>query len=173
MVLIGEMNRWKLVMGLIADFLPYPQVQTPQFPLHISYLLQNCKKGKPCEMDLPYLKTISQILNLLLRCWIDSRNMQSGLVTCLLEIVQVLKRSKFLCSPLVITRLVLFQIYLWDTIYFCIAEFVFYSSKTFYRMVRRTIHPWIVEVNSNFRYDRAALANRLRFCFSVFIRVYP
>jgi len=43
-------------MSYIADFLPKPQVQAPQFPLHISYFLQNCKKGKPCEMDLPLLK---------------------------------------------------------------------------------------------------------------------
>jgi len=43
------------------DFLPKPKVQASQFQLHISYFLQNCKKGKPGEMDLPYLKTISQI----------------------------------------------------------------------------------------------------------------
>jgi len=42
-------------------YLPVQQVQAPQFQLHISYFLQNCKKGKPGEMDLPYLKTISQI----------------------------------------------------------------------------------------------------------------
>jgi hypothetical protein len=39
-----------------TDFLPYSQVQTSQFPLHISYFLQNCKKGKSGEMDLPSLK---------------------------------------------------------------------------------------------------------------------
>jgi len=31
--------------------------------LHISYFLQNCKKGKSQKMDLPYWKTISQVLN--------------------------------------------------------------------------------------------------------------
>jgi len=29
------------------DFLPKPKVQASQFPLHISYLLQNCKKANP------------------------------------------------------------------------------------------------------------------------------
>jgi len=38
------------------DFLPKPKVQASQFQLHISYFLQNCKKGKPGEMDLPFLK---------------------------------------------------------------------------------------------------------------------
>jgi hypothetical protein len=36
--------------------LPKPQVQASQFPLHISYLLQNCKKGNPSEISLPFLK---------------------------------------------------------------------------------------------------------------------
>jgi hypothetical protein len=36
--------------------LPYSQVQASQFQVHISYFLQNCKKGKPGEMDLPLLK---------------------------------------------------------------------------------------------------------------------
>jgi hypothetical protein len=36
--------------------LPKAQVQAFQFQLHISYFLQNCKKGKPDEMDLPLLK---------------------------------------------------------------------------------------------------------------------
>jgi len=40
----------------IKDFLPKSQVQESQFQVHISYLLQKCKKGKPCEMDLPLLK---------------------------------------------------------------------------------------------------------------------
>jgi len=31
-------------MGMITDTLPKPQVQASQFPLHISYFLQNCKK---------------------------------------------------------------------------------------------------------------------------------
>jgi len=29
-----------------CDFLPKPQVQAHRFQLHISYLLQKCKKGK-------------------------------------------------------------------------------------------------------------------------------
>ncbi|GAH08414.1 unnamed protein product [marine sediment metagenome] len=33
--------------GVITDILPKPQVQASQFQLHISYLLQKCKKGKP------------------------------------------------------------------------------------------------------------------------------
>jgi hypothetical protein len=36
--------------------LPVQQVQAFQPPLQISYFLQNCKKGKPGEMDLPLLK---------------------------------------------------------------------------------------------------------------------
>jgi hypothetical protein len=43
-------------MGLTADILPVQQVQVPQLRLHISYFLQNCKKGKSGEMDLPLLK---------------------------------------------------------------------------------------------------------------------
>jgi hypothetical protein len=39
-----------------CDFLPKPKVKALQFPLHISYFLQKCKKGKPGEMDLPLLK---------------------------------------------------------------------------------------------------------------------
>jgi hypothetical protein len=39
-----------------CDFLPKVQVRTLQFKMHISYFLQNCKKGKPDEMDLPSLK---------------------------------------------------------------------------------------------------------------------
>ena len=39
-----------------CDFLPVQQVQASQLRLHISYLLQKCKKGKPGEMDLPLLK---------------------------------------------------------------------------------------------------------------------
>ena len=38
----------------ITDFLPYSQVQAFQFPVHISYFLQKCKKGKPSKKDLPY-----------------------------------------------------------------------------------------------------------------------
>ena len=53
-VLIVVMNQWKEVMWLITDFLPYSQVQASQFPVHISYLLQKCKKSKPRKADLPY-----------------------------------------------------------------------------------------------------------------------
>jgi len=35
--------------------LPVQQVQASQFPLHISYLLQNCKKGKFPSKSLPLL----------------------------------------------------------------------------------------------------------------------
>jgi len=53
----------RLQLCLIAYiFLPEPQVQAFQLPVHISYFLHKCKKGKPFEMDLPYLKTISQKL---------------------------------------------------------------------------------------------------------------
>jgi hypothetical protein len=43
-------------MWLIADNLPKPQVQASRFPVHISYFLQKCKKGKSGEMDLPLQK---------------------------------------------------------------------------------------------------------------------
>jgi hypothetical protein len=39
-----------------TDTLPKPQVQVSQFQVQISYFLQNCKKGKPGEMDFPSLK---------------------------------------------------------------------------------------------------------------------
>jgi len=48
---------------LITDNLPYSQVQTPHISIHIFYFLQKCKEGKPEKNDLPYLKTISQVLN--------------------------------------------------------------------------------------------------------------
>jgi hypothetical protein len=41
-------------MGVITDILPVQQVQTSQFELHISYLLQKGKKGKSEENDLPF-----------------------------------------------------------------------------------------------------------------------
>jgi hypothetical protein len=70
--LTGEMNRMKLGMGMITryfvitDTLPYSQVQASQFPVHISYLLQKCNKGKPCETDLPLSKNdITNIFDLL------------------------------------------------------------------------------------------------------------
>jgi len=48
------------------------------FRTYIAFLTKLRKKGKPGEMDLPYLKTISQILNPLSRCWIHSRNQKFG-----------------------------------------------------------------------------------------------
>jgi hypothetical protein len=44
--------------SIISDWfiLPKPKVKASQFPVHISYFLQKCKKGKPYEMDLPSLK---------------------------------------------------------------------------------------------------------------------
>jgi hypothetical protein len=47
---------WNEVIYLITDFLPLFQGQPSQFTVHISYFLQKCKKGKPCQMDLPLLK---------------------------------------------------------------------------------------------------------------------
>ena len=41
---------------MITYILPKPQVQASQFQVHISYFLQNCKKGKPSEISLPLLK---------------------------------------------------------------------------------------------------------------------
>ena len=46
---------------LITDFWPEPQVQATQFQVHISYFLQKCKKGKPGEMSLPFLKNRSEV----------------------------------------------------------------------------------------------------------------
>jgi hypothetical protein len=37
-----------------TDTLPKAQPEMALSILHISYFLQNCKKGKPSEMDLPY-----------------------------------------------------------------------------------------------------------------------
>jgi len=37
-----------------CDYLPKAQPEMALSILHISYFLQNCKKGKPGEMDLPY-----------------------------------------------------------------------------------------------------------------------
>jgi hypothetical protein len=37
-------------------YLPKVQPETESRSVHISYFLQNCKKGKPCRMDLPLLK---------------------------------------------------------------------------------------------------------------------
>ena len=40
----------------LTDTLPKAQVEAPQFQVHISHLLQKCKKGKPSKKDLPLLK---------------------------------------------------------------------------------------------------------------------
>ena len=40
----------------ITCILPVQQVQAPQFQVHISYFLQNCKKGKPPKKVCPSLK---------------------------------------------------------------------------------------------------------------------
>ncbi len=50
----GRSINYKLEIS--TDNLPKPQVQASQFPVHISYFLQNCKKGKSGEMDLPLLE---------------------------------------------------------------------------------------------------------------------
>jgi hypothetical protein len=39
-----------------TDFLPKAQPEMALSILHISYLLQKCKKGKPSKTDLPLLK---------------------------------------------------------------------------------------------------------------------
>jgi hypothetical protein len=70
---VGGANQWNEVMWLITDILPKAQVQASQFPLHISYFLQKCNKGKPSKKDLPYLKTISQPIETLPKLKINSR----------------------------------------------------------------------------------------------------
>jgi hypothetical protein len=66
-------NKLMRIIALkLLRYLANEQVDANSRLLHISYFLQNCKKGKPDEMDLPFLKTISQVLNPLLRCWIQS-----------------------------------------------------------------------------------------------------
>jgi len=74
--------RWELIVSClnyqlpkITDILPKPQVQASQLPVHISYFLQNCKKGKPGEMDLPLLKNDITTFELALKYGIHSRNM--------------------------------------------------------------------------------------------------
>ena len=46
----------KIELIKTCAFLPKAPVKTDHFKMHISYFLQNCKKGKPGEMDLPLLK---------------------------------------------------------------------------------------------------------------------
>ena len=41
--------------------MPKAQPEMALSGLHISYLLQKCKKGKPSEINLPLLKTKSQV----------------------------------------------------------------------------------------------------------------
>jgi hypothetical protein len=38
----------------VSFILPKAQVQASQFQVHISYLLQKCKKGKLSKKELPY-----------------------------------------------------------------------------------------------------------------------
>ena len=59
MVSMGGVYRWKGGVCLIAYILPKAQPEMALSILHISYFLQNCKKGKPDEMDLPYENDIT------------------------------------------------------------------------------------------------------------------
>jgi hypothetical protein len=43
-------------MGLITDTLPKAQVEAPQFQVHISYLLQKCKKWQTHRNKFALLK---------------------------------------------------------------------------------------------------------------------
>ena len=45
---------WKV--KLISDILPKSQVQAFQFPVHISYLLQKCKKKQTREKEFALFK---------------------------------------------------------------------------------------------------------------------
>ena len=51
-------KKWRFPTEMIKskDTLPKPKVKASQFPVHLSYLLQNCKKGKPPEKGLSWLK---------------------------------------------------------------------------------------------------------------------
>ena len=40
----------------VSFILPIAKVKASQFPVHISYFLQNCKKGNPSEISLPFFK---------------------------------------------------------------------------------------------------------------------
>ena len=51
----------KIELVKTCVYLPKAQAETDSYFMHISYFLQNCKKGKPGKMDLPLLKKISQI----------------------------------------------------------------------------------------------------------------
>ena len=62
-----------LMLFRTCDFLPKAQPEMALSILHISHFLQNCKKGKPCKIDLPYLKTISQPIETLPKLKIHSR----------------------------------------------------------------------------------------------------
>ena len=57
-------------------FLPKAQPEMALSILHISYFLQNCKKGKPSKKNLPYLKTISQQFFIDMILVFYSRNLQ-------------------------------------------------------------------------------------------------
>ena len=93
---------------------------------YISYFLRKCNKGKLPKMDLPLMIYENTIFFKLYRAFINSSHMQSRLVTFLLELTQKSERVRFVSSPLLITRLVLFQIHLWDKRYFRLFGFPFY-----------------------------------------------
>ena len=71
-------KKWRLITETIktTDILPVWQSEINLYSLHISYFLQNCKKGKPSKKVCPYWTTISQILNPLSRCWIHSETVE-------------------------------------------------------------------------------------------------
>jgi len=56
-----------------CDILPKPQVQASQFPLHISYFLQNCKKANPVKWICPFFKNDITGSELALKYGIHSR----------------------------------------------------------------------------------------------------
>ena len=55
-------------IGLVktCDFLPKPKVKASQFPVHISYLLQKCKKGQTQRNKFALIK--KRYHNQLKRC---------------------------------------------------------------------------------------------------------
>jgi hypothetical protein len=55
-VLIDGVKQGKGGMWLITDILPKAQVEAPQFQVHISHLLQKCKKDKFPEKEFALFK---------------------------------------------------------------------------------------------------------------------
>jgi len=55
-----------------ADTLPKAQPGADSYWLHISYFLQNCKKGKPSKKDLPLLENDITTFELALKYGIHS-----------------------------------------------------------------------------------------------------